>query len=114
MEFNQSEKEDIKIWVEELRSGRYKQTRETLEDQHGFCCLGVGCKIFIKDNLKDVDNEGMLTGGMPSEQPRSPRWLKEIENYKFGANRYLISELNDSCGKSFEEIADIIENEFLK
>lgn len=32
-------------WVQALRSGKYKQCRETLFDGVGYCCLGVACKI---------------------------------------------------------------------
>ena len=28
-------------WLEALRSGNYEQSRTTLQDDNGFCCLGV-------------------------------------------------------------------------
>jgi len=35
-----------KRWVKALRSGRYKQTRQTLQNEAGAnCCLGVLCRI---------------------------------------------------------------------
>jgi hypothetical protein len=30
-------------WLEALRSGNYAQTKETLKDKRGYCCLGVLC-----------------------------------------------------------------------
>lgn len=32
-------------WLTALRSGKYEQTKETLRDNNGFCCLGVLCDI---------------------------------------------------------------------
>ncbi len=32
-------------WIEALRSGKYKQTKEVLHDGDGFCCLGVLCEV---------------------------------------------------------------------
>jgi hypothetical protein len=35
-----------KEWVEALHSGKYKQGRGQLEDEHGgLCCLGLACKL---------------------------------------------------------------------
>ena len=40
-------------WVAALRSGEYKQTKQTLHDKNGFCCLGVLCDLYLKEN--DLD-----------------------------------------------------------
>lgn len=47
-------KESIKKkWLEALRSGKYKQAKETLKDNSGkFCCLGVLCDIHRKTMKK--------------------------------------------------------------
>lgn len=115
MTFNEEEKVDMKIWVEALRSGKYTQSREALQNDKGFCCLGVACDLFIP--IEDVEvckQTGMLKGGLPSDQKNAPEWLKRIENYQF-RNTYniTIAFINDN-GVSFLEIADRIENTFLK
>lgn len=51
-------------WVDALRSGDYAQTKSVLErpgPAGGFCCLGVGCKLFLSDTRLDpsgMDLEG--------------------------------------------------------
>ena len=105
------EKKDIIKWVKALRSGKYKQTREALQDKDGYCCLGVACKEFIisKDLIKF--NDGTMVGGSAASQPKVPNWLKSI-NYSFAmeAGPSLIA-LNDSHDYklSFNEIADCLE-----
>ena len=32
-------------WLTALESGEYKQTRDLLRDDNGFCCLGVACDL---------------------------------------------------------------------
>ena len=39
------------LWLEALRSGQYPQTRGTLQDAHGYCCLGVLCKVALDNDL---------------------------------------------------------------
>jgi hypothetical protein len=36
-------------WLEKLRSDQYTQTRSTLKDTKGYCCLGVLCEV-LKEN----------------------------------------------------------------
>ena len=38
---------DLKKWIAALRSGKYSQTKEYLQDSRGYCCLGVACEILI-------------------------------------------------------------------
>lgn len=45
-------------WVNALRSGEYKQTRETLYDGAGYCCLGVLCKVAGLEIRKDGGGVG--------------------------------------------------------
>lgn len=41
----------IKQWVEDLRSGQFQQTTQTLFDGTGYCCLGVLCKRAVKNGI---------------------------------------------------------------
>lgn len=43
-------KEIAKIWINALRSGKYKQGISALRDKDNkFCCLGVLCDLYDKD-----------------------------------------------------------------
>lgn len=104
------EKEQVLKWLEALRSGKYKQTTGTLQDENGFCCLGVACKILIpNDNLIVWGNSNMIKGTVPSHQPNSPRWLFNINTYFDKKGFGSITILNDIDKKNFNEIADFIE-----
>jgi hypothetical protein len=99
----------LKTWVIALRSGNYQQTKATLQDETGYCCLGVACKLFIPEGKQKLTDAGYLVGVMPDEQPYSPKWLQDINRdfgVKTGKN---LSELNDNEELSFNEIADVLE-----
>lgn len=42
--------ENAKKWVQALRSGEYKQGKDALRDNDKFCCLGVACEVYKKEN----------------------------------------------------------------
>lgn len=90
--------------IEALRSGKYKQTRGTLADETGMCCLGVLCDIWIDD----VDWEwqphlqAWALGGVYFKMP--PQSLAGL----LPASPSVYSSMNDT-GSSFEEIADRME-----
>lgn len=94
-----------KQWVKALRSGKYEQTEGCLKDKNGYCCLGVLCDILPKPAKKGISYFGtgnsvlnkraMELTGLTSEDPR----IGEKD----------ASEWNDTEGKSFAEIADLIE-----
>jgi hypothetical protein len=46
--------QDIKQrWIDALRSGQYQQGNDCLRDaQDRFCCLGVLCDLYVKENAK--------------------------------------------------------------
>lgn len=72
-------------WANALRSGEYSQTMGTLEDEQGFCCLGVACKIFIPKNKqqlrysKEEAFRAFLSGDVTKDQPNAPKWLQEVD-----------------------------------
>lgn len=102
-----------KLWVEALRSGNYQQAADELRSDHGFCCLGVACDLSklgewrgSRYQTPDYEHNGELEDDVK-------RWLglrtrvgffepfEEFDN---------LAEMNDG-GKSFAEIADVIEAE---
>lgn len=112
-------------WIKALRLGEYKQAIGTLKEdsQNAFCCLGVACELFRKEQIKrGVDcywnggvfyyNEWTFTGYLPFYVRE---WLGLISDNgwyrtKKGVERSL-SGLNDYSKLSFKQIANIIEKE---
>ena len=107
-------KEVADKWIAALRSGEYQQTEGKLCGAGGFCCLGVLCDLYEKEQC-DTD-DGWRDGrthppvkvvkwsGMQSDSP--PVRLKRGE----GRSALLmpIVDVND-LGTPFSEIADMIE-----
>lgn len=72
-------KKDIKKWVAALRGGEYKQTRQRLQDDKGYCCLGVACELFIPPGKRWIERDTkFFLGDGPRDQEWAPDWLKEI------------------------------------
>lgn len=105
-------------WVKVLRSGKYKQgtgfllsriplNSKTSRD-NTYCCLGVACAIvgFTKRDLGDNGFIMMTTMEKVYDSPLIPSLLKGNDT----TNKFVqvVSSMNDS-GKTFEEIADWIE-----
>lgn len=100
-----------KRWVAALRSGEYQQTRGTLRDDNGFCCLGVACDLYYgRDRWESRNGLGYFISDMCTSLPDDVRralGLRDVEgNYSHGS----LMLLNDE-GATFSEIVDIIESE---
>lgn len=110
-----TKKEARAAWVAALRSGTYEQTSSALEKNNKFCCLGVACKVAEQygDIKLDYTTHGFIHGHNLRDQPRVQEWLGlSNENGQYKSKHYdqYLTELNDA-GRSFKEIADIIESE---
>jgi hypothetical protein len=108
--------EQIKAWIEALRSGRFKQGVSVLETaDHRFCCLGVACRIFIPPDkflMTMHESNTHLSGTTPHDQPNAPNWLQQINSdfaTKIEINDWSFIELNDTGRFTFDEIADLIQ-----
>jgi len=66
--------ERMRLWVEALRSGSYRQARNKLKvalrdpdgnltDEVGYCCLGVMCEVAIANGLNLAVSEDDPDGG---------------------------------------------------
>lgn len=100
--------QEFNKWIVALRSGKYKQTKYKLQDENGFCCLGVACKEII--NNPSVDINGKLAGKFPIQQSNSPLWLKTISaDFYLIAGESPLTGLNDNQEYTFDEIADLLE-----
>lgn len=126
--------ENMRAWVKALRSGEYKQTTEALRKRGsgGFCCLGVVCDIsglgvwktpvktyetepkksgYVFTSLTDsMNNNSDLTntGVMEWLGMRRTTWWRHSDGFSEQEWQYLLVDMNDT-GKSFDEIADFIE-----
>jgi hypothetical protein len=108
-------KELMVKWVEALRSGKYKQGQRYLNRDNKFCCLGVLCEV-----LKIAPTDGTVKGTskryagcvstLPIEAMKASGLNSALGVYNSRECLSLIHE-NDS-GKTFTEIADIIEKEW--
>lgn len=114
----EQQREHRAAWVAALRSGKYQQTTGTLHDDHGYCCLGVACDI-SKAGAWAGDPAGWNSNyyviGEEVDDTLLPTpvrdWLGLANND--GATpdgKINLWRLNDD-GKTFAEIADIIEAE---
>lgn len=121
-----------KLWTDALRSGEYSQGKghlcATRKGETQYCCLGVACEVYQKnvrpletsdiDNLKFFEGEGGVLPEIVAE------WLDVTKSGQFEiANDEEripslpqssifnhLTRMNDDCGKSFNEIADLIDN----
>jgi hypothetical protein len=109
-------------WVDTLRFGNYPQTVKSLQDDNGYCCLGVLCELAVKAGIipapvyaaddgisgtkvwhYDDDFTVVLPyrvsqwAGLPTDNP-----VIDPDNGKTAIN------CNDN-GQSFSDIADLIQ-----
>ena len=104
-------------WVDALRSGDYQQTKGRLRKEDKFCCLGVLCDLYIKENNvewqhNEVDdyfyeNHFSILPSSVVEWSGVKHEIPTVTN--FYETESLVS-LNDG-GSTFEQIADLIEEQ---
>ena len=100
-------------WIESLRSDKYKQGKTFLKYNDRFCCLGVLCDIHARETNNqwtDLNEYMEKQATLPEEVIVWAGLDDAIGSYGYKSDSYLIED-NDS-GKSFKEIADIIEKQF--
>jgi hypothetical protein len=92
-----------KLWVEALRSGKYKQGKYHLHTGDKYCCLGVLCDISpfpLVTGEKLPSIEVLEWSGLPDSNPDV--WIKN--------DLVPIARVNDCVkGYGFKRIADLIE-----
>lgn len=90
-------------WVKALRSGKYKQGQRTLLRDNKYCCLGVACVVA---GVKNVPRSPVISE-FSKRLSVLPEILKGGINYNRVVNKLV--DMNDVRRKSFNEIADWIE-----
>lgn len=121
-------KENVRKWVDALRSGEFKQGSSYLNLEETYCCLGVACEVAIREGVQverticDCNVEGCCRStrydGGDAWLPKSvQKWLG-VDNGDipiFYEDELLsAADLNDNRALSFEQIADAIEATYLK
>lgn len=114
-------KSDIMKWINALRSGEYKQANGALQNEYGYCCLGVLCEIASPDHCRP---DGiMLGGGYPAIDYGDPPWVSEINKGFFDLAGVRLSGLNDVGYRfhsenlerfTFDEIADLLQAVYIE
>lgn len=119
--------DNAKKWVAALESGGYDQTKGLLqrtapdaEQQVGYCCLGVACKLAVEDgvDIKVEEDDGAVyfDGTRSVLPPAVSRWLNidlynDSGTYETADGQQTgLAEQNDE-GLSFAEIAAIVKSE---
>lgn len=102
-------------WVEALRSGMYTQGKGQLREGDAFCCLGVLCDIHSKETGTEWSDAGAYCYvGLLS--PEVQEWAGVTSNgggyiRLNGIGGMSLPTLNDELNYSFEQIADLIEEQ---
>lgn len=112
--------------VAALRSGEYKQIKGQLKSGDGFCCLGVACDIFDPTKWRDEDGKldrelkMYVTDNDYKAGTFLPEEVRQFYGFHLAEGGFRSTEfgdstalwkLNDSFNYTFEQIADVIENE---
>ena len=122
-------------WIAALRSGEYKQGRWALRTDSGYCCFGVLCDLYAKAHPKAYWHDEQNTFIPDSSTPKwSAAELPPEEVFAWSGNNYGVSgwvvdidpaktpnsgepqhldTLNDTFLYSFDQIADIIEEQLI-
>lgn len=98
--------DNAKKWVAALRGGEYRQGFGQLVKNGRYCCLGVACEIAMRDGV-ELPSDWRSWCNLPYEPLR---WVGLWTSFGDDIEGRSLSSLNDS-GKTFAEIADIIESE---
>lgn len=114
-------KEEFRIWIDALYSGKFPQGKNALQSSTGYCCLGVACKVLIPENKLEYFFDGLgnklLNGGLANDQPYAPEWLSRINSdfmikleptCKKNEKVECLIGLNDLGQATFPEIADLL------
>lgn len=106
-------------WIEALNSDEYNQTKQSLKDSTGFCCLGVLTDLYIKDHNQEwrvhVCGRYSFSGWSATLSSEVMDWAG-IQNYWGPLKEPVggfdtLADLNDE-GYSFKQIAQVIEENF--
>lgn len=105
-------KEAKQLWIDALRSGKYKQGKGCLMDtNNAYCCLGVLVRVFeeyygLKFDQKSTSCNTVGFGSLCSLAAPPEIVIDWIEINQ--SQQYLLMNLNDKYGCNFAGIADVL------
>lgn len=119
--------ENMRKWVDALRSGEFEQGSSYLNHHDKLCCLGVACEVAIRDGAevnKSVCDCGSEECHKSTRYDNGDAWLpKSVQDWlgvdgkdvpiKYEDDMCSASDLNDNHALTFEQIADAIEAHYL-
>jgi hypothetical protein len=101
-------------WAQALESGKYAQAAYQLRSANGYCCLGVACDLYIKEQggewepMKREPGSYQFKTATAVLPPSVKNWLGiRDQGGRYGGGAWSLTSANDD-GKSFAEIAAII------
>ena len=104
-----------KEWAKDLRSGEYQQiTGQLREGDNGRCCLGVACDTYKRltgkgewdEDIFVAEKDSYCSAELPDIVMTFFGFSKSDPELDYGQQA---TTLNDQQGKTFAEIADLIE-----
>lgn len=133
-------KANVKLWVDALRSGEYRQGHgelTTLDTQNNIlsnCCLGVACEVALKNGVEmTIENRNgrrRYDGNGTDLPPAVQRWLDmpDADTGEYAAYgrdvilsydpnddyHFMATTANDSAGWTFDQIANALERRYLQ
>jgi hypothetical protein len=109
-------RKNLDTWLEALRSGHYKQGKTQLRKGDQFCCLGVACDVAGLSPQVTSDGTYSYAGNNLVAPDALVEWLGfsvgAFQSNGFLKNGSNLAHMND-IGTSFEDIADVIEKNYV-
>ena len=116
----------LQLILKALRDTENKQTKTSLQDNKGYCCLGLMCKVAENNGVElNYASDTFISGGSLMDQLEVENWTglhrfgffdTNTVFFKDSVKRKImdiapssLAELNDISNFTFAEIADFIE-----
>lgn len=133
----ESNKENMRKWVDALRSGEFQQGSGRLSVDGTYCCLGVACEVAIREGVPVEKTRVGASGqykkvyrydetalflpvavqdwlGLSSVEPTVLYDCTDDDCTPSDDGTHSVVSLNDSEMQPFEVIADALERTYLK
>jgi hypothetical protein len=109
-----------KLWVDALRSGKYRKGKGYLKHTKSdgevyYCCLGVLCELSPSEGRRLPDGVYEFRDGMSAYPPQEVKeWaglVRDNPRVPWRGDTATLADINDNTEASFADIADLIEKE---
>lgn len=111
-----------RLFIEALRSGKYKQSHHFLRTDEGYCCLGVACEIYRQQTQHGAWVGNHFLVGKTEADGTLPEDVAAYYGFESNPHLYFLDSpggrqtatyLNDVAQLSFTEIAKLFEEKYL-